>query len=209
MIEMNETANILNNATSHSLVLLDEIGRGTSTNTGLAIAWAVAKYLHETIKCRTLFATHFHQLNEMEKNFQGINNYHLAVLYENNVLTFLRRVEKGGTDESYGLEVAELAGFPSSVITDARDTREQIDQEKFFQAIASQSTHTKPKSYDSKEKIEKKAIQKQTSTMKPLNAFIKSKEQLEIENLLKSTDINNLTPVDAFNLIVNLKKLVK
>ena len=188
---------------------MDEIGRGTSTNTGLAIAWAVAKYLHESIRCRTLFATHFHQLNEMEKNFQGINNYHLAVLYEHNVLTFLRKVVKGGTDESYGLEVAELAGFPTSVITDARQTREQIDQEKFFQAIASQSTQPNQKISNFKEKNEKKNIQKQNSSMRSLSAFIKSKEQLEMEDLLKNTDVNKLTPLEAFNLIVELKKLVK
>ena len=209
MIEMNETANILNNATNRSLVLLDEIGRGTSTNTGLAIGWAVAKYLHENVKCRTLFATHFHQLNEMEKNFQGINNYHLAVLYKNNVLTFLRKVEKGGTDESYGLEVAEIAGFPPEVIEDARQTRELIDQEKFFQSLSAQPVSSKENSMEGKEKVEKKISPKQTTSMKSLAAFIKTNEQLEIEKILKQTDINTLTPLDAFNLVLELKKLLK
>ncbi len=209
MIEMNETANILNNATPRSLVLLDEIGRGTSTNTGLSIAWAVAKYLHETVKCRTLFATHFHQLNEMEKNFVGINNYHLAVLYENNVLKFLRKVVKGGTDESYGLEVAELAGFPVSVINDARETRTLIDEEKFFQTIAKQKDVSQSKHSDSKEKAEKKIVSKQVPAMKSLAAFIKSNEQVEIERILKNVEINSLTPLEAFNLILELKKLVK
>ena len=209
MIEMNETANILNNATSRSLVLLDEIGRGTSTNTGLAIAWAVAKYLHETVKCRTLFATHFHQLNEMENNFQGINNYHLAVLYENNVLTFLRKVEKGGTDESYGLEVAELAGFPKEVLTDARQTRELIDQEKFFQSLSDQKEQSIQKNQELKEKQVKKTVPKQQSSMKSLSSFLTSPEQMEIEKLLKNVDINTLSPLDAFNLIIELKKLLK
>ncbi len=209
MIEMNETANILNNATSKSLVLLDEIGRGTSTNTGLAIAWSTAKYLHEHVKCRTLFATHFHQLNEMEQLFLGINNYHLAVLYENNVLTFLRKVEKGGTDESFGLEVAELAGFPRSVIDDARTTRELIDAEKFFQSFSSQKNFSKEKQPEPKDKVEKKNIVKQNPSMKSLAAFIKSSEQLQIEKILKQTDINSLTPLEAFNLILELKKLVK
>ena len=206
---MNETANILNNATSKSLVLLDEIGRGTSTNTGLAIAWAVAKHLHESVKCRTLFATHFHQLNEMENNFRGINNYHLAVLYENNVLTFLRKVVKGGTDESYGLEVAELAGFPSSVINDARHTRESIDNEQFFQSLASQKNFVIDKPSVQKEKPEKKIASKQSSSMKSLATFIKSKEQMEIEKILNDIDINSLTPLEAFNLILELKKIIK
>jgi DNA mismatch repair protein MutS len=209
MIEMNETANILNNATSKSLVLLDEIGRGTSTNTGLSIAWAVAKYLHEHVKCRTLFATHFHQLNEMEKKFAGIHNYHLAVLYENNKLTFLRKVVKGGTDESYGLEVAELAGFPPGVIVDARNTRELIDEERFFQSLP-ESVNQEPVIREvKKEKYEKKPSFKQGSSMKSLAAFMKEPNQLELEKILKNTDVNTLTPVEALNLIAELKKLVK
>lgn len=209
MIEMNETANILNNATDKSLVLLDEIGRGTSTNTGLSIAWAVAKYLHEEVKCRTLFATHFHQLNQMENKFKGINNYHLAVLYENNILTFLRKVVEGGTDESFGLEVAELAGFPESVLTDAQHTRSLIDEEKFFESLSDQHEIKFEKETATKEKADKKTTIKQSQTMRSLTTFIKSKEQLEIEKLLQNVDINTLSPLEAFNLIVELKKLLK
>ena len=145
----------------------------------------------------------------MENKFRGINNYHLAVLYENNVLTFLRKLVKGGTDESYGLEVAELAGFPSSVINDARHTRESIDKEKFFQSLSSQKNSSKEGPDVQKEKLEKKITSKQSSSMKSLAAFIKSKEQIEIEKILNNIDINSLTPLEAFNLILELKKFVK
>ena len=132
MLEMSEASFILNQATKNSLVLLDEIGRGTSTNTGLAIGYSIAKYIHNNIGAKTLFATHFHQLNEMETAFTGIKNYHMAVKYEGEDLIFLHKLVPGGTDESHGIEVAQLAGFPTEVIADAKETRELIDQGQFF-----------------------------------------------------------------------------
>ena len=131
------------------------------------------------------------------------------MLYENNVLTFLRKVEKGGTDESFGLEVAELAGFPREVLQDARQTRDLIDQEKFFQSLSDQKHQGNIQQAESKDKQVKKQPLKQASSMKSLSAFITSPEQIEMEKMLKSIDINSLTPLEAFNLIIELKKLIK
>lgn len=214
MIEMIETASVLNNATPKSLVLLDEIGRGTSTNTGLSIAWAVSKYLHEQVKCRTLFATHYHQLNEMEKKFFGINNYHMSVYYdiESSQLRFLRKIEKGGTDESYGLEVAELAGFPQTVIQDARKTRELIDNEQFFQSFRDKiNTNSKSKITNSKleEENQSQKVKPKKSPKMNLFSFIQPKFSLEIENMLKNIDIDLLTPIEALNILHDLKKKLK
>jgi DNA mismatch repair protein MutS len=116
MVEMNETANILNNATEKSLVILDEIGRGTSTFDGISIAWAVAEYLHDKNKSKTLFATHYHQLNKLAEHFPDIKNYNIAVLEKENDIVFLRKIVSGGTDKSYGIHVAKLAGMPETVL---------------------------------------------------------------------------------------------
>ncbi|MBO4547704.1 MAG: DNA mismatch repair protein MutS [Abditibacteriota bacterium] len=128
MVEMNETANIINNATSDSLVILDEIGRGTSTHDGLAIAWASLEEL-ERIGCKALFATHYHMLNQLEQNMEGVVNYRVAVREEKDRVIWLRKIMKGGTDKSYGLEVARLAGLPASVISRARDILARLEEE--------------------------------------------------------------------------------
>ena len=121
MVEMNETANILNNATDRSLVILDEIGRGTSTFDGLSIAWSVAEFLHDKIKARTLFATHYHELTELEMTRGGVKNYNVAVREWNDQIIFLRKIVPGGADKSYGIQVARLAGLPPSVIARAKE----------------------------------------------------------------------------------------
>ena len=113
MVEMNETANIPNNATERSLIILDEIGRGTSTFDGLSIAWSVAEYLHDEVKARTLFATHYHELTELELTRAGVRNYNVAVREWNDQIIFLRKIVKGGADKSYGIQVARLAGLPA------------------------------------------------------------------------------------------------
>ena len=112
MVEMNETANIVNNATARSLVILDEIGRGTSTFDGLSIAWSVAEYLHDKIKARTLFATHYHELTELAEERSGVANFNVAVREWNEQIIFLRKIIPGGADKSYGIQVARLAGLP-------------------------------------------------------------------------------------------------
>jgi DNA mismatch repair protein MutS len=121
MVEMNETANILNNATRRSLIILDEIGRGTSTYDGISIAWSVAEYLHEKIKAKTLFATHYHELTAMNRRFPRIKNFNIAVREWNDQIIFLRKIHSGGADKSYGIQVARLAGLPSEVITRAKE----------------------------------------------------------------------------------------
>ena len=127
MVEMNETANILNNATERSLIVLDEIGRGTSTYDGLSIAWAVAEQLCD-MRCRTLFATHYHHLNELENSAEGVKNYRIAVREEKGGIIWLRKIVPGGTDKSYGIDVARLAGLPPETIDRAREILEGLEK---------------------------------------------------------------------------------
>ncbi|MEO6739933.1 MAG: DNA mismatch repair protein MutS [Chthoniobacteraceae bacterium] len=127
MVEMNETANICNNATARSLVILDEIGRGTSTFDGLSIAWSVAEYLHDNVKCRTLFATHYHELTELEITRGGVKNYNVAVREWNDQIIFLRKIIKGGADKSYGIQVARLAGLPAKVVSRAKEILSNLE----------------------------------------------------------------------------------
>jgi DNA mismatch repair protein MutS len=130
MVEMTETANILNNATRQSLVVLDEIGRGTSTFDGLSIAWAVAEYLHECprLGCKTLFATHYHQLNELENTLPRAQNYRIAVKESSDGIVFLRKIVPGGTDRSYGIHVAKLAGLPPAVLERAQQVLQSLEE---------------------------------------------------------------------------------
>lgn len=129
MVEMNETANILNNATKHSLIVLDEIGRGTSTFDGVSLAWSIAEYLNNKIKAKTLFATHYHHLNKMESVFSGVKNYNISVEESEGKIVFLRKIVEGGTDKSYGIEVARLAGLPKEVIESSKKVMELIELE--------------------------------------------------------------------------------
>jgi DNA mismatch repair protein MutS len=127
MVEMNETANILNNATSRSLVILDEIGRGTSTYDGLSIAWAVAEYLAH-IACKTLFATHYHHMNELSKQVKCVKNYRVAVKEQGDQIIWLRKLVPGGTDRSYGIQVARMAGIPMEVVERAKEVLKQLEK---------------------------------------------------------------------------------
>ena len=128
MVEMNETANITNNATARSLIILDEIGRGTSTFDGLSIAWSVAEFLHDQIKARTLFATHYHELTELEMTRSGVRNYNVAVREWNDQIIFLRKIIKGGADKSYGIQVARLAGLPPLILSRAKEILSNLEQ---------------------------------------------------------------------------------
>jgi DNA mismatch repair protein MutS len=129
MIEMTETANILHNATERSLVILDEIGRGTSTFDGLSLAWAVAEHMAQQIGARALFATHYHHLNELTEVMEGVRNYRVAVKEEGDRIVFLRKIMPGGTDRSYGLQVARLAGVPEEVLKRAQEVLHQLERE--------------------------------------------------------------------------------
>jgi DNA mismatch repair protein MutS len=128
MVEMHETANITNNATARSLIILDEIGRGTSTFDGLSIAWSVAEYLHDTVHARTLFATHYHEMTELARTRPGVKNFNVAVREWNDQIIFLRKIISGGADKSYGIQVARLAGLPVAVLSRAREILANLEQ---------------------------------------------------------------------------------
>ena len=175
------------------------MGRGTSTNTGLSIAYSIAKYIHENIKAKTLFATHFHQLNEMESAFDGIKNYHMAVKYEGDTLTFLHKLRPGGTDESFGIEVAELAGFPKEAVQNARQTRNLIDHGQFFKKQTSDPDSTVKQSAQTTPN--KNVQSKQTS----LGNFMSEAKWSEIKKLIDTFDLDNMTPIEALQALQKLK----
>ena len=146
MVEMNETATIINNATDHSLVILDEIGRGTSTFDGLSIAWSVAEHLHDQIQVRSLFATHYHELTALAANRPSVQNYNVAVREWNEEIIFLRKIIPGAADRSYGIQVARLAGLPKEVVKRAQDILEHLESNAAQpQASAKKRTARKPK----------------------------------------------------------------
>ena len=131
MVEMNESASILNNLSEKSLILLDEIGRGTSTFDGVSIAWAIAEYLHnDNYKSKTLFATHYHELNELTDKFQRIKNYNVSVKEKNNEILFLRKLKKGGSNHSFGIHVAKMAGMPPSILNKAYEMLDWLESQR-------------------------------------------------------------------------------
>jgi DNA mismatch repair protein MutS len=185
MVEMTETAAILNTATPRSLVLLDEIGRGTATYDGLAIAWAVIEYIHSTSRAKTLFATHYHELTELER-LDGVKNFHVSVKENAGGIVFLRKVEPGAADRSYGIEVGKLAGLPHEVVLRAREVlREHETAEQ--QATA----HLSPGASEPESQL-------QLTMFTPLSQ--------KIVDRLREADLNNLTPLEALNLLHELKK---
>jgi len=143
MVEMNETANIVNNATERSLVILDEIGRGTSTFDGLSIAWSVAEFLHDRIKARTLFATHYHELTRLAAERSGVVNFNVAVREWNDQIIFLRKIIPGGADKSYGIQVARLAGLPKEILDRAKDILAHLEKPNGVVVHASKSRRKK------------------------------------------------------------------
>ena len=188
MVEMAEVSNILKNATSRSLVILDEIGRGTSTYDGLSIAWAVAEYIadKEKIGCKTLFATHYHELMELEEKIEGIKNYSIAVKEKGEDIIFLRKIVEGGTDESYGIHVAKLAGVPNAVVTRAN---------KILRSLEKGGVKVK------EDKEDKKQVDGQFDFFNIKLADIASE--------LDKVNLNELTPIDALNVLVKMKEKMK
>ncbi|PJB28741.1 DNA mismatch repair protein MutS [Candidatus Desantisbacteria bacterium CG_4_9_14_3_um_filter_40_11] len=195
MVEMIETANILNNSTPKSLVILDEIGRGTSTFDGVSIAWAVAEYIHNhsSVKARTLFATHYHELTELEVVFKGIKNYNIAVKEWGDKIIFLRKIIPGGADKSYGIHVAKLAGLPKEVILRATEILDNLEME----SIAG----------DGKPKLAKVKGKKEKHVQLDIFDLAQAINDKAIE-ALKQIDVNNLTPIEALNKLYELKKMV-
>jgi DNA mismatch repair protein MutS len=166
MVEMNETANIANNATARSLVILDEIGRGTSTFDGLSIAWSVAEYLHDEVKARTLFATHYHELTELELTRSGVRNYNIAVREWNDQIIFLRKIVRGGADKSYGIQVARLAGLPAGIIARAKEILSNLEQHELNADGKPTLAEAPPLPKTGKPRNKKKA-EEALATMKP------------------------------------------
>jgi DNA mismatch repair protein MutS len=193
MVEMVELANILNNATHRSLILLDEIGRGTSTFDGLSIAWAVAEYLHSKSKhgTKTLFATHYHHLTELATVLDGMKNYHIAVKEDKDDIIFLHKVVPGSTDKSYGIQVAKLAGVPKDVINRANDVLKMIEMHEF--ALLG----------DKAKKISKTPRYTQLILFSDTELGLPTHPVIEE---LKKTDINNMTPLEALSKLCELKK---
>ena len=196
MVEMNEAADILNNVSSRSLVLFDELGRGTSTYDGISIAWAIVEYIHEhpKAKARTLFATHYHELNEMEKSFKRIKNYNVSVKEVDNKVIFLRKLERGGSEHSFGIHVAKMAGMPKSIVKRANEILKQLESDNRQQGIAG-----KPLAEVSENRggIQLSFFQ--------LDDPILCQIRDEILNL----DVNNLTPIEALNKLNDIKKIVR
>ncbi len=195
MVEMNEAANILNNISERSLILFDELGRGTSTYDGISIAWSIVEYIHENPKARakTLFATHYHELNEMEKSFKRIKNFNVSVKEIDNKIIFLRKLTAGGSEHSFGIHVAKMAGMPPSITKRAESILSEMEQHNRKKGLA-----------------------------KPLNEIVENREgfqlsffQLDdpllsqVRDEIINLDVNNLTPVDALNKLNEIKKIIK
>ncbi|MFB3918062.1 MAG: DNA mismatch repair protein MutS [Terriglobales bacterium] len=186
MVEMTETAAILNTATPRSLILLDEVGRGTATYDGLAIAWAAVEYIHARTRAKTLFATHYHELTELANQLSGVRNYHVSVKESGGGIVFLRKVEPGAADKSYGIEVAKLAGLPPEVITRAREVLKE------HEIVEHELT-----GYVAKDELAP-AAKVQLTMFTPLSQAVVDR--------LKEADLNRLTPIEALNLLYELKK---
>ena len=196
MVEMNEAADILNNLSSRSLVLFDELGRGTSTYDGISIAWAIVEHIHEhpKAKARTLFATHYHELNEMEKSFMRIKNYNVSVKEVDNKVIFLRKLERGGSEHSFGIHVAKMAGMPKSIVKRANDILKQLEADNRQQGIAS-----KPM-----------AEVGETRGGMQLSFFqLEDPVLCQIRDEILNLDVNNLTPLEALNKLNDIKRIVK
>lgn len=198
MVEMTEVANILRNATARSLLILDEIGRGTSTFDGLAIAWAVIEHISNTKLCgaKTLFATHYHELTELEGKIPGVNNYCIAVKEKGDDIVFLRKIVQGGADKSYGIQVAKLAGVPDSVIQRAKELVEELSDADITAAVKDLTSAKK-----------KKPVYDQMD-MAQMSLFDTVKDN-DIIDEIKGLDMGNMTPIKAMNTLYNLQNKIK
>ena len=196
MVEMNEAADILNNVSSRSLVLFDELGRGTSTYDGISLAWAIVEYIHEhpKAKARTLFATHYHELNEMEKSFKRIKNYNVSVKEVDNKVIFLRKLERGGSEHSFGIHVAKMAGMPKSIVKRANTILKQLESDNRQQGISG-----KPLT----------EVSENRSGMQLSFFQLDDPILCQIRDEILNLDVNNLTPIEALNKLNDIKKIVR
>jgi len=203
MVEMTEVANILRNATSKSLLILDEIGRGTSTFDGLSIAWAVVEHISNTklLGAKTLFATHYHELTELEGTIDGVNNYCIAVKEQGDDIVFLRKIIAGGADKSYGIQVAKLAGVPDSVIERAKVLVKDLSDADILQNAKNIAQYSKKINKTYANQINDLEV-KQMSLFDTVN-----NDDIILE--LKDINIGNMTPIDAINMLYNLQSKIK
>ena len=192
MVEINETASIINNVTSRSLILLDEIGRGTSTYDGISIAWSIAEYLHNSPHApKTLFATHYHELNELEKKLPRVKNYHITNKEIGNKVIFLRKLAPGGSTHSFGIHVARMAGMPQALLQRANEILRQLEEKNVDDGIAQH-------------------VGKLSAPKLQLSIFDAHTETFEdIRKLIETVDINRLTPVEALLKLQEIKGLLK
>ncbi len=196
MVEMNEAADILNNVSSRSLVLFDELGRGTSTYDGISIAWAIVEYIHEhpKAKARTLFATHYHELNEMEKSFKRIKNYNVSVKEVDNRVIFLRKLERGGSEHSFGIHVAKMAGMPKSIVKRANEILKQLESDNRQQGISGKPLGE---------------VSENRGGMQLSFFQLDDPILCQIRDEILNLDVNNLTPIEALNKLSDIKKIVR
>ena len=208
MVEMLESASILNNISDRSIVLLDEIGRGTSTYDGISIAWAMVEYLHNhpTAHARTLFATHYHELNEMEKMYPRVKNYHVTVKEMNNTIVFLRKLERGGTEHSFGIHVAKMAGMPASVVSRADEILKNLVKVYGTDEIVPSKS---PKLRGRKQASVKDAVEESDKgASMQLSMFqLDDPVLVQIRDQIKGLDIDSLTPLEALNKLNEIKKI--
>lgn len=212
LVEMNEAANILNNATPKSLILLDEVGRGTSTFDGLSIAWALSEYLHNQpqVAAKTLFATHYHELNELESRYARIKNYSVQVKEHDGKVIFLRKMIPGGADHSYGIQVADMAGLPSVVIERAKEILANLESHSLdvsHENDDSFAQHARKK--DAAAKVVKKVgTQDRLPQMTLFNVTVDPRTETLLEKL-KASDPERMTPIEALLLLSELKRLAQ
>lgn len=195
MVEMNEAADILNNLSSRSLVLFDELGRGTSTYDGISIAWAIVEYIHDhtTMRAKTLFATHYHELNEMERSFKRIKNYNVSVKEVNKKVIFMRKLVPGGSEHSFGIHVAKMAGMPKSIVKRADEILKQLETDNRQEGISSKPVKNIASGGEGYQ----------------LNFFQLDDPVLSrVRDEIKNIDVNNLTPIEALNKLNEIKKII-
>ena len=219
MVEMSEVSNILNNATEKSLIILDEVGRGTSTTDGVSIATAISMYIHDKIGAKTVFATHYHELTDLENKFAHIVNYRIEVDEKQGKVMFLRNIVKGGADKSYGIEVAKLAGLPKEILVESKKILKRLEQKKeliertvdvhqlslFGGNSEFESDFEEFENANDLENIENNQFYEEK-----LAQIEEEKESLqEIVNKIEGYDINNITPMDAMKFLFELKENMK
>jgi DNA mismatch repair protein MutS len=195
MVEMTETASIMNNLSSRSLILMDEIGRGTSTYDGISIAWSILEFLHNhpKAKAKTLFATHYHELNQLEEDLERVKNYNVSVQEEGNKIIFLRKLQKGGSEHSFGIHVAQMAGMPNAIVERANEVLGYLEKEKIHHQLQEKA----------------KEVPKNTQTISQLSLFEPYNPELEkVKKFFKEIDINTLSPIEALMKLNELKKIL-